>query len=197
MKRVIGWRWLGSLLCAVLPNVWLSSGCAVARVTVDSGGPAKGPAVAREEAPAPRQLPVVMQLAFAPQESELLRAQREIDEATRALSGTALFFETDKSELSKEGKVKLYRVAQILRRYPDFRVRIEGNADARGTIAHNDELGRRRACNARDYLLSLEVDALQVSCVSFGKERPLAPGNSAADHQLNRRGDIVPAQARE
>ena len=93
--------------------------------------------------------------------------------------------------------IPLGRVAQILRRYPDFRIRIEGHADARGTLAYNDALGQKRACNARDYLLSLQVDELQVSCVSFGKERPLAPGDSDADHQLNRRNDIVPAQARE
>lgn len=197
MKRVIGWRKLCLLLCVALPNVWLASGCAVARVTVDSGGNAKTPLAAQDAGQPPQQMPVVMQLAFAPQENDLTRAQREIDDATRALEGTALFFETDKADLSKEGKVKLYRVAQILRRYPDFRIRIEGHADARGSASYNDELGQKRACNARDYLLSLQVDALQVSCVSFGKQRPLAPGNTAADHQLNRRNDIVPVQARE
>lgn len=197
MKRVIGWRRLCGLICVALPNVWLASGCAVARVTVDSGGNAKTPLAAQDARQSPRQVPVVMQLAFAPQENDITRAQREIDEATRALEGTALFFETDKAELSKEGKVKLYRIAQILRRYPDFRIRIEGHADARGSIDYNEELGQKRACNARDYLLSLEVNALQVSCVSFGKQRPLAPGNTAADYQLNRRNDIVPVQAHE
>lgn len=197
MERMFGSRGGRRLLCAALTGVFLASGCAVARVTVDSGGNAKTPMATREASEPRRQVPVVMQLAFAPQESDLVRAQREIDEATRALEGTALFFETDKADLSKEGKVKLYRVAQILRRYPDFRIRIEGHADARGTLAYNDALGQKRACNARDYLLSLQVDELQVSCVSFGKERPLAPGDSDADHQLNRRNDIVPAQARE
>ncbi|MDR0965101.1 MAG: OmpA family protein [Myxococcales bacterium] len=198
-------RGFGLLLCVALSSVGFSSGCAVARVTVESGGAVRTPVAANEanqhqgprQAPSQQQVPVVMQLAFAPQENEVARAQREIDEATRALEGTALFFETDKSDLSKEGKVKLYRVAQILRRYPDFRIRIEGHADARGTVAYNDELGQKRACNARDYLLSLQVDALQVSCMSFGKQQPLAPGNTAADYQLNRRNDIVPAQGRK
>ncbi|HCF60245.1 MAG TPA: hypothetical protein DFS52_19885 [Myxococcales bacterium] len=163
----------------------MASGCAVARVTVDS-------AAGGAPAPTPEAVPMVMQLDFSPQQRDTERARQEIIEASRALDGTAVFFETDKAELSNEGKVKLRRVAEILRRYPAFRIRIEGNADDRGAVEYNYDLGYRRACNARNYLVLLQVSPQQVTCMSNGEARPLAPGKTEDDYQLNRRNDVVP-----
>jgi peptidoglycan-associated lipoprotein len=179
-------RWAAAVVAALF-----ASGCAVARVTVDSAAGGGTPAI--------EPAPVVMQLDFSPNDGgdERARAQRELVEASRALDGTALFFETGKADLSNEGKLKLRRVAEILRRYPAFRIRIEGNADERGNAEFNYDLGQRRACNARDYLLSLEIGPTQVSCRSLGESNPVAPGHGEDDWQLNRRNDVVPVQDKE
>ncbi|MGI5862291.1 MAG: OmpA family protein [Myxococcales bacterium] len=173
-------RWIVALTAAVM-----ASGCAVARVTVDS-------AAGGAPAPAPEATPMVMHLDFSAPENDTERARQEIIEASRALDGTAVFFETAKAELSDEGKVKLQRVAEVLRRYPAFRIRIEGNADDRGTEEYNYDLAYRRACNARNYLVSLQVNPRQVTCVSNGEAMPLAPGKTEVDRKLNRRNDVVP-----
>ena len=179
LAQPTGARWMIALATVAV------TGCAVARVTVDSaaGG---SPAAERQTQP------VVMQLAFAPQEDEQDRARQELVSASRALDGTAVFFETDKADLSSEGQVKLRRVAEILRRYPAFRIRIEGNADERGGPEYNFELGRMRACNARDFLVSLKVSPRQVTCVSNGATSPVAPGGGEENWKLNRRNDVVP-----
>jgi peptidoglycan-associated lipoprotein len=161
-----------------------ASSCAVARVTVDSAAAGSPPTV-RET------VPVVMQLAFTPEDEEA-RARQELLEATRALDGTAVFFETGRAELSSEGKVKLRRVAEILRRYPSFRIRIEGNADERGASDYNYALGEKRAYAARDFLVGLEVHPEQVNCISRGETRPLAPSSTEESWKLNRRDDVVP-----
>jgi peptidoglycan-associated lipoprotein len=71
-----------------------------------------------------------------------------------------------------------------LKRYPAFQVRIEGNADERGTREYNIALGSRRASAVRDYLVGLGVSPSRIATVSFGKERPIDPG---ADDEAFRR----------
>jgi len=169
--------------------VWLAAslliaGCATATVRVDSNA-AGTPAVTTEPTP------VVMQLAFQPEETEAC-ACHDLNEAMRSLATTSLFFETDKSDLSPDGKAKLRRVAEVLRRHPTFKVRIEGNADERGGETYNFVLAKKRACTARDYLIDLDVHPRQVSCESNGSAKPVVPGSGEENWKLNRRNDVVP-----
>lgn len=95
-----------------------------------------------------------------------------------------VFFEVDQYEVRDEAVVVLERQAAWLARYPAVQVRIEGNADERGTREYNIALGSRRASAVRDQLVSLGVSPSRISTVSFGKERPLDPG---ADDEAFRR----------
>ena len=65
-------------------------------------------------------------------------------------------------------------------------VRIEGNADERGTREYNLALGARRANSVRDYLVSHGVTADRISTISFGKEQPLDAGSGEESWQKNR-----------
>lgn len=71
------------------------------------------------------------------------------------------------------------------------RIRIEGNADARGGSEYNLALGQRRSEAVARMMTLLGVNANQVEAISFGKERPKALGNTEADFAENRRADIV------
>jgi peptidoglycan-associated lipoprotein len=65
-------------------------------------------------------------------------------------------------------------------------VLLAGNCDERGTREYNLALGARRAAAARDYLVSLGVDAGRVETVSYGKERPLDPRSNEQAWAVNR-----------
>jgi peptidoglycan-associated lipoprotein len=67
-----------------------------------------------------------------------------------------------------------------LRRYPDVRVRIEGNCDERGTREYNFALGARRADAVRAYLIAHGVSPGRITTISYGKEQPIDPGNDDA-----------------
>ena len=73
-----------------------------------------------------------------------------------------------------------------LMRYPQVVVRIEGNADERGTREYNFALGARRAESVRAYLVSRGVANGRIETVSYGKERPIDPGSNEAAWQRNR-----------
>jgi peptidoglycan-associated lipoprotein len=96
-------------------------------------------------------------------------------------------FEYDRATLTDAARGLLEKHALWLQSNRQARVRVEGHCDERGTVDYNLALGEQRARAARDYLASLGVAADRLSTVSFGKERPLDPGNNDAAWARNRR----------
>ncbi len=103
-------------------------------------------------------------------------------------AGDRVYFETDQSTLTAEGQRILDMQAAWLGRYPAVQVRIEGNADERGTREYNLALGARRAESVRAYLSSRGVAASRVSTISYGKERPIDGGTGDESWAKNRNG---------
>lgn len=105
--------------------------------------------------------------------------------------GDRVFFETDSSELTPEGRATLSRQAQWLQLYPQYTILIEGHADERGTRDYNFSLGNRRAEAAKTYLASLGVALNRMTTISFGKERPVAICDDISCWSQNRRAVTV------
>jgi len=105
--------------------------------------------------------------------------------------GDRVFFDTDKSSLSDEARATLQRQAAWMGQYANLTFTIEGHADERGTREYNLALGGRRANAAKDYLVSLGVDASRLNTVSYGKERPVCLDSSENCWSQNRRAVTV------
>jgi peptidoglycan-associated lipoprotein len=105
-----------------------------------------------------------------------------------------VFFLTDSSSLTQEGRTIVDGWARLLRQNPNITAAIEGHADERGTREYNLALGERRAVAARTYLLSLGIPAQRVTTVSYGKERPGVVGSNESAWAQNRRAVLVPSQ---
>jgi peptidoglycan-associated lipoprotein len=78
-----------------------------------------------------------------------------------------------------------------LAQYPNTRITVEGHADERGTRDYNLALGERRANSAKNFLVSIGVDASRIQTVSYGKERPSALGSDEQAWAQNRRAVTV------
>lgn len=104
----------------------------------------------------------------------------------RVSVGDRVFFGYDRFDLTPEARSVLERQAAWLRQYPNVRLLVAGNCDERGTREYNLALGARRAAAARDFLVSLGVDAGRVETVSYGKERPLDPRSNEEAWSVNR-----------
>ncbi|MBO6676495.1 MAG: peptidoglycan-associated lipoprotein Pal [Rhizobiales bacterium] len=105
--------------------------------------------------------------------------------------GDRVFFETDSTVLTAEGRLTLDRQAAWLAQYAQYAVQVEGHADERGTREYNLALGARRAATTRDYLISRGVSPARLSTVSYGKERPVATCNDITCWSQNRRAVTV------
>ncbi len=101
-------------------------------------------------------------------------------------AGDRIYFAYDAYVITPEAGAILDLESEWLRRYPQVKVRIEGNADERGTREYNFALGARRANAVKDYLAGRGVQAGRTETVSYGKERPIDPGANEDAYAHNR-----------
>ncbi len=100
--------------------------------------------------------------------------------------GDRVYFDTDHSDIRADAQGILSAQAAWLVRYPAVKIRIEGNADERGTREYNFALGARRAQAVSDFLTSKGVLPARISTISYGKENPIDPGSDEAAWEKNR-----------
>ena len=108
----------------------------------------------------------------------------------------SVYFDYMKADLTNATRSSLQKNAEVLKvaieARPDLMVRVEGHADARGTLQYNMALGSRRAKAVSDYYASLGVPKSALSTVSYGEERPVAYGSGEANWAENRRVELKP-----
>jgi peptidoglycan-associated lipoprotein len=102
--------------------------------------------------------------------------------------GDRVYFDYDKFTVRSDAEPVLSSQAAWLSRYPSVNVRIEGNADERGTREYNLALGARRANSIKDFLVGHGVSASRIETVSFGKEKPIDGGATEEAYAKNRNG---------
>ena len=115
----------------------------------------------------------------------------QADFVQQMLGQDTILFDTDRFNIDSTDQAALAMQAQWLVRYPAKRITIEGHCDERGTREYNLALGERRANAAKNYLVSLGVDAARITTVSYGKERPAALGSDENSWAQNRRAVTV------
>jgi peptidoglycan-associated lipoprotein len=103
-----------------------------------------------------------------------------------------VYFAYDSALLRSDDLRVLQRMARCLRAEQALTMRVEGNADERGTTEYNLALGDRRARSVTKYLGDLGVTAAQLSTVSYGEEKPLCLEHGEQCWSKNRRAAVKP-----
>ena len=146
---------------------------------------------------APEELPPVQQTsaptptppAAPTQAGPIVGSQAHFEQAVG--SSTTVYFDTDRFNIDSTDAAALQAQAQYFARFPQMNFTIEGHTDERGTREYNLALGERRANSAKNYLVSLGVDANRIRTVSYGKERPVALASNAQAWPQNRRAASI------
>ena len=105
--------------------------------------------------------------------------------------GDRIYYNSDRSDLREDARRTVEAWAGWLRQNPQVSVVIEGHADERGTREYNLALGERRAAAARNFLVTLGIEARRMTTVSYGKERPQVLGSNEAAWSQNRRAVML------
>lgn len=101
-----------------------------------------------------------------------------------------IYYDYDKWFLRPESITELNHLLDIMRDNPSLVVEISGHTDSDGSLEYNDLLSQRRAQSVVDYLLEHGISTDRMQAKGFGERQPIAPNDSDANKQLNRRTEF-------
>lgn len=114
---------------------------------------------------------------------EIAKEDRQVLE----LAMRAVQFDTGKSTLKPESYAILDQISEIMYRYPDYNLSIEGFTDSVGDANLNLSLSKKRAKACYDYLISKGISVRKLSYEGYGEANPIADNNLLSGRALNRR----------
>jgi peptidoglycan-associated lipoprotein len=113
-----------------------------------------------------------------------------LNDPASPLAKRSVYFPFDVDAIQPDDKATIQAHGKYLSEHADVKIRVEGNADERGSSEYNLALGQRRANNTKKALMLSGAKANQIETVSFGEEKPKALGHDEASWAQNRRADI-------
>jgi peptidoglycan-associated lipoprotein len=110
--------------------------------------------------------------------------------SSKSFVADRVFYKFDDASVQENHKADLKAQASYIKEKlaenANLEVIVEGNCDERGGVEYNMVLGQKRADSVKEYLTSQGISAERVKAVSFGKERVIVSGTSAAAYLQNR-----------
>lgn len=190
MKRSA--TFIGITMLILCVSLLFMTGCAKKTVSKDEG------LVTGEKKAAPAEVKLKPDVTLSPQESRELALRRDAAAAAEAEKEKAqkigfedIRFAYDKAVIEPVAREILKNVAARQLKNRNYALVIEGHCDERGTVEYNLALGQRRADAAMKYLVDLGVNRADIATISYGKERPLDPGQNEEAWAKNRRANFT------
>ncbi len=121
--------------------------------------------------------------------------KRKLPEAAIAREGDKLYvalpsgilFDVDKSDVKPAARNSIAKAAEVLVKYPDTYVTVEGHTDSTGKPEYNQKLSERRADAVRDLLVRDKVPSSRLSVMGYGESDPVGDNSTPEGRQANRR----------
>jgi OOP family OmpA-OmpF porin len=101
-------------------------------------------------------------------------------------------FDFDKAAIRNADTAELQKAVDFVKKYPGYKISIEGHTDNIGTEKYNQGLSERRAAAVKEYLLKQGVtDGARLRTVGYGESQPVADNSTAEGRFKNRRVEIL------
>jgi outer membrane protein OmpA-like peptidoglycan-associated protein len=124
-------------------------------------------------------------------EAKMGRVGQDEESKINLTFGSEFLFDTDKSTLKPNTIVNINKLAEILRKYPDTNILVEGHTDSVGGDYYNMVLSKKRAKEVSNYLIQQKVDLSRITVKWYGKAKPIADNKTVEGRQQNRRVEIT------
>lgn len=103
---------------------------------------------------------------------------------------SGILFAINSANLQPKAKESVQKLADVLKKYPDTNVIIEGNTDNTGSEELNQKLSEKRAKAVADYVTSLGVSNSRLTTIGKGESNPVASNDTPEGRAKNRRVEI-------
>ncbi len=124
------------------------------------------------------------------------------DEIVRARAGTyivnidPIYFELNSSYLTKQAKIELQKVVDLMNKYPKMVIESASHTDSRGIEGYNLWLSDRRAKSTVNYIIDRGIDPSRITGKGYGETQLINQCTDGvecteAQHEKNRRTEFV------
>jgi len=101
-------------------------------------------------------------------------------------------FDPDKAQIRKEDVPELQKALAFVKKYPGYKISVEGHTDSTGSAKYNQTLSENRAGGVKKFLLDNGAsDGDKIKTVGFGESKPIADNKTAKGKFENRRVEIL------
>ncbi len=122
-------------------------------------------------------------------EPEPEQEEKEVEENLQSLFKN-IEFDTNMDVIRSVSFKDLNTASEILNKYPQYNVIIEGHTDNIGNDIANKTLSQNRADAVKRYLINNGVGSSRILAIGYGEEKPKASNDTEIGRQENRRVEI-------
>lgn len=113
-----------------------------------------------------------------------------VEEGIKITFESGILFGFDSYALTAESQQSVLELAEILNKYPETNLVIEGHTDNRGSASYNQGLSERRANAVANYLKMKGVSSDRVTTIGLGFDKPVDTNETDEGRAKNRRVEI-------
>jgi outer membrane protein OmpA-like peptidoglycan-associated protein len=101
-----------------------------------------------------------------------------------------ILFDFNKYKLKLESQTSLVKITDILKRYPEAQVSVEGYTDNIGPARANEILSKRRAEAVEDFFIKNGLNPARILIQGLGSKKPVADNGTPEGRAQNRRVEL-------
>jgi OOP family OmpA-OmpF porin len=102
-----------------------------------------------------------------------------------------LNFDTNKYDIKPDYNRQLDDVADVLKKNPHVKIRVDGHTDSAGADDYNKKLSENRAGAVMDYLVEKGVAQIRLRAKGWGETQPIRANDTPENMLLNRRVELT------
>jgi outer membrane protein OmpA-like peptidoglycan-associated protein len=114
-----------------------------------------------------------------------------VGEGIRVKFDSGILFGFDQDHLNAESEANLAKMAEVLKKYEDTEILIEGHTDNKGDASYNQKLSVRRAKEVEKRLKEIGVQNNRLTTKGYGFDQPIASNDTETGRQENRRVEVI------